>query len=104
MEYFISGINIMSAPPAIPALSAICPASRPITSSIIDRLWLAAVDVATQALDNLQSTAASHRRSMILEVMGRDAGHIALNAGIAGGADIILIPEIKYSIKGIIKK
>ncbi len=63
-----------------------------------------AIDVATQALDNLQSTAASHRRSMILEVMGRDAGHIALNAGIAGGADIILIPEIKYSIKGIINK
>ena len=63
-----------------------------------------AVDVATQALDNLQSTAASHRRSMILEVMGRDAGHIALNAGIAGGADVILIPEIKYSIDGIIKK
>ena len=62
-----------------------------------------AVDVATQALDNLQSTAASHRRSMILEVMGRDTGHIALNAGIAGGADIILIPEIKYSIDGIIK-
>ena len=52
-----------------------------------------AVDVATQALDNLQSTAASHRRSMILEVMGRDAGHIALNAGIAGGADVILIPS-----------
>ena len=63
-----------------------------------------AVDVATQALDNLQSTAASHSRSMILEVMGRDAGHIALNAGIAGGADVILIPEIKYSIEGIIKK
>ena len=63
-----------------------------------------AVDVATQALDNLQSTAASHRRSMILEVMGRDAGHIALNAGIAGGADVILIPEIKYSIGGVIRK
>ena len=63
-----------------------------------------AVDIATQALDNLQSTAASHRRSMILEVMGRDAGHIALNAGIAGGADVILIPEIKYSINGIINK
>ena len=63
-----------------------------------------AVDIATQALDNLQSTAASHSRSMILEVMGRDAGHIALNAGIAGGADIILIPEIKYSIRGLIKK
>ena len=63
-----------------------------------------AVDVATNALDMLQPTAASHRRVMILEVMGRDAGHIALNAGIAGGADIILIPEIKYSIDGIINK
>ena len=60
-----------------------------------------AVDVATQALDMLQPTAASHRRAMILEVMGRDAGHIALNAGIAGGADVILLPEIPYSIKGI---
>ena len=49
----------------------------------------------------LQPTAASHRRVMILEVMGRDAGHIALNAGIAGGADVILIPEIQYSIKSI---
>ena len=63
-----------------------------------------AVNVATQALDNLHSTAISHSRSMILEVMGRDAGHIALSSGIAGGADVILIPEIKYSIKGIINK
>ena len=62
-----------------------------------------AVDVATHALDMLQPTAASHRRAMILEVMGRDAGHIALNAGIAGGADVILIPEIKYSLKSIAK-
>ena len=62
-----------------------------------------AVDVATNALDMLQPTAASHRRVMILEVMGRDAGHIALNAGIAGGADVILIPEIPYSIKNIAK-
>ena len=60
-----------------------------------------AVDVATNALDMLQPTAASHRRAMILEVMGRDAGHIALNAGIAGGADVILIPEIPYSIASI---
>ena len=60
-----------------------------------------AVDVATNALDMLQPTAASHRRAMILEVMGRDAGHIALNAGIAGGADIILIPEIPYSLNSI---
>ena len=63
-----------------------------------------AVHVATQALDNLHSTAVSHSRSMILEVMGRDAGHIALSAGIAGGADVILIPERKYSIDGIINK
>ena len=63
-----------------------------------------ALMVATEALDRLQPTAASHDRVMILEVMGRDAGHIALNAGIAGGADVILIPEIAYSIEGIAKK
>ncbi len=60
-----------------------------------------AVEVATEALDRLQPTAASHDRLMILEVMGRDTGHIALSAGVAGGADIILIPEIPYSIAGI---
>ena len=60
-----------------------------------------AVDVATHTLDMLQPTAASHRRAMILEVMGRDAGHIALNSGIAGGADVILIPEIPYSLESI---
>jgi len=63
-----------------------------------------AVEVATEALDRLQPTAASHDRVMILEVMGRDAGHIALNAGIAGGADIILIPEIAYRIDNIALK
>ncbi|HTP81598.1 MAG TPA: ATP-dependent 6-phosphofructokinase [Alphaproteobacteria bacterium] len=60
-----------------------------------------AVEVATEALDNLQPTAASHSRVMILEVMGRDAGHIALAAGIAGGADIVLIPEIPWRIEAI---
>ena len=60
--------------------------------------------VATEALDRLQPTAAAHQRVMILEVMGRDAGHIALNAGIAGGADVILIPEIPYSLKKICEK
>tara|TARA_R110001592_G_scaffold79054_2_gene236731 strand:- start:2757 stop:3833 length:1077 start_codon:yes stop_codon:yes gene_type:complete len=63
-----------------------------------------AVAVATEALDRLQPTAASHDRVMILEVMGRDAGHIALAAGIAGGADIILIPEIEYSIEALADK
>lgn len=63
-----------------------------------------AVSIATEALDRLQPTAASHDRVMILEVMGRDAGHIALAAGIAGGADVILIPEIPYTIENIAKK
>lgn len=60
-----------------------------------------AVAVATEALDRLQPTAASHDRVMVLEVMGRDAGHIALSAGIAGGADVILIPEIPYDIQKV---
>ena len=63
-----------------------------------------AVGVATDALDHLQATAASHSRVMVLEVMGRDAGHIALNAGIAGGADVILIPEIAYRFEVIADK
>lgn len=63
-----------------------------------------AVEVATEALDRLQPTAASHQRIMILEVMGRDAGHIALAAGIAGGADVILIPEISYTFDSICRK
>ncbi|MEQ1572472.1 MAG: ATP-dependent 6-phosphofructokinase, partial [Myxococcota bacterium] len=55
-----------------------------------------AVDVATDALDRLHTTAESHDRLMFLEVMGRDTGHIALSAGIAGGADVILLPELPY--------
>ena len=65
--------------------------------------YQSAVAVATEALDRLQPTAASHDRVMILEVMGRDAGHIALNAGIAGGADVILIPEIAYTLENVAK-
>lgn len=60
-----------------------------------------AVTIATEALDRLHFTAASHNRVMVLEVMGRDAGHIALNAGIAGGAHVILIPEIAYKLENI---
>jgi len=66
--------------------------------------YMTAVNVATEALDRLQPTAASHDRVMILEVMGRDAGHIALASGIAGGADIILIPEIPYKMENIAHK
>lgn len=63
-----------------------------------------AANVVTEALDRLQPTAASHHRVMILEVMGRDAGHIALNAGISGGADVILVPEVPYTLEGVADK
>jgi ATP-dependent phosphofructokinase / diphosphate-dependent phosphofructokinase len=63
-----------------------------------------AVVVATEAIDRLHVTAASHSRVMVLEVMGRDAGHIALTAGVAGGADVILIPEIPYSMDAVCAK
>lgn len=55
-----------------------------------------ALNIATEALDRLHTTAESHHRVMILELMGRDAGFIALHAGVAGGADIILLPEIPF--------
>jgi 6-phosphofructokinase 1 len=66
--------------------------------------FVTAVDVATEALDRLQPTAESHDRVMVLEVMGRDAGHIAIAAGVAGGADVILIPEIPYRLEAIAAK
>jgi 6-phosphofructokinase 1 len=62
------------------------------------------VDVATSAIDCIHTTAASHGRVFIVEVMGHKVGFLTLNAGIAGGADIILIPEIPYDINKVIKK
>lgn len=59
---------------------------------------------ATEALDRLHSTAESHHRVIVLEVMGRYAGHIALHSGLAGGADIILIPEIPFRYEKIVAK
>ncbi len=63
-----------------------------------------AVACATDALDRLHTTAASHDRIMVLEVMGRHAGWIALHAGIAGGGDVILIPEIPWSYENVCHK
>jgi phosphofructokinase-like protein len=60
-----------------------------------------AIDTATEALDRLRDTAESHHRVMLLEVMGRHAGWISLHAGIAGAADVILIPEIPYDPRSV---
>src|SRR2546423_11222661 len=66
--------------------------------------FITALDIATEALDRLHTTAASHDRVMILEVMGRHTGWIALHSGLAGGADVILIPEIPFTLESIARK
>ncbi|MFH2054589.1 MAG: ATP-dependent 6-phosphofructokinase [bacterium] len=63
-----------------------------------------AVQVATEAIDRVHTTAQSHHRVMIVEVMGRYAGWIALASGVAGGADIVLIPEIPYDLEMVCEK
>lgn len=60
-----------------------------------------AVSIATDALDRVHTTAASHHRAIVVEVMGRNAGWIALHSGIASGSDVILIPEIPYDIRAV---
>lgn len=63
-----------------------------------------AVDIATEVIDRIHSTAQSHGRIMIIELMGHDAGWLTLFSGIAGGADVILIPELPYSMDRVIEK
>ena len=63
-----------------------------------------AVSIATEAIDRLHTTASAHHRVMVIEVMGRYAGWIALSAGLAGGADIILIPEIPFQWEAVYRK
>jgi ATP-dependent phosphofructokinase / diphosphate-dependent phosphofructokinase len=63
-----------------------------------------ALQTATEAIDKLHTTAESHHRVMVLELMGRDAGFIALHAGVAGGADVILIPEIPFRYERVAEK
>ena len=63
-----------------------------------------ACQICTNALDDLMTTARSHHRALILEVMGRDAGHLAMHSALAGFADICLVPEIPYKLDGIINK
>ena len=63
-----------------------------------------AVQVCTTAIDSLELTARSHNRALIVEVMGRDAGHLAMHSAVAGQADVCLVPEIPYTIDGVINK
>ena len=63
-----------------------------------------ALRTVTESLDMIHTTAESHERVMIVEVMGRNSGWIALEAGIAGGADIILIPEIPFAVEKMVEK
>ena len=63
-----------------------------------------AVQIATEAIDRLHTTANSHQRVMIIEIMGHHAGWLALYSGLAGGGDIILLPEVPYNIRSVCKK
>ena len=65
--------------------------------------FMTAIDIATEALDRLHTTAESHNRVMILEVMGRNTGWIALHAGLTGSADVILIPEIPFVMDKVVE-
>jgi phosphofructokinase-like protein len=94
-KLFLQGLNIIGVPKTIDNdLSA--------TDSTFG--FQTAIEIATDAVDKLVTTATSHNRVFILEVMGRDAGWIALNAAVAGGAEICLIPEIPYDTNEVLSK
>ena len=86
----LKGINVIGVPKTI---------DNDVACTDITFGYNTAVSVATEALDRLHTTAETHNRIMVLEVMGREAGWIALESAIAGGADVALIPEIPYDIE-----
>lgn len=89
-DLFLKGINTIGVPKTI---------DNDVACTEITFGYNTAVSVAAEALDRLHTTAATHNRILVLEVMGRDAGWIALESAIAGGADVALIPEIPYDIE-----
>lgn len=86
------GLNVLTLPKTI---------DNDLAETEISFGFQSAVDIATNAIDCIHTTAASHSRVFIVELMGHKTGWLTLHAGIAGGADIILIPEIPYSIEAI---
>ena len=89
-DFSIKGIHMIGVPKTI---------DNDVACTDITFGYNTAVSVATEALDRLHTTAETHNRIMVLEVMGREAGWIALESAIAGGADVALIPEIPYDIE-----
>ncbi|HAW50109.1 TPA: 6-phosphofructokinase [bacterium] len=93
--FYEKGIPIVGVPKTI---------DNDISGTVITFGFDTAVSVVTDALDRLHTTAESHQRTMVVEVMGRYCGWIALNSGISGGADVILIPEIPFDIERVCDK
>ena len=89
-DFSTKGVNVIGVPKTI---------DNDVACTEITFGYNTAVSVAMEALDRLHTTGATHHRIMVLEVMGRYAGWIALESAIAGGADVALIPEIPYEYK-----
>lgn len=94
-ELFEKGVPVIGVPKTI---------DNDISATAVTFGFDTALNTATEAIDKLHTTAESHHRVMVVEVMGRNAGWIAMESGIAGGADIILIPEIPYDIPKVCEK
>ena len=94
-DFSLKGVNCIGVPKTI---------DNDVASTDMTFGYNTAVSVATEAIDRLHTTAESHHRIMVLEVMGRYAGWLALESAIAGGADVALIPEIPYDINKVVEK
>lgn len=93
-KLYEAGLNVVGVPKTI---------DNDLSGTDLTFGFMTAVEIATQAIDRLHSTAESHHRAIVVEVMGRHAGWIATYSGIAGGADVVLIPEIPFEIGEICK-
>lgn len=94
-DFAAKGLNVVGVPKTI---------DNDLNATDMTFGFMTAVETATEAIDRLHTTAESHHRIMVLEVMGRYAGWIALHSGVAGGADVIIIPEIPYDLQKIVNK